>query len=127
MKTEAVARDEISKLARQTGRLPAGVQRKLQDLADLEQVQTLPAGTRVKASDGEDMVIHVDALRMHANRELKVTDPIIRLIVGGQHIHCREILIEGPSRLGEDYDNPLHDRESAICVLRTNATVKVIR
>lgn len=70
-------------------------------------------------------IIHVDAMVMKANRELSKRDPIVRIIdpATGKKYYSDWVLIDGASWLDTQWDNPLPDRPSAVCVLRTYARV----
>ena len=126
MKTEAESREGIERLARSWGR-PLAEKRALQDVSGLEPTRSVPVGTKIKPDPGGEIIIHVDSLRMHANRTLKQSEPIIRLIIGPTIIHAHSIKVLGEATLAEDYENPLHDRPSAVCVLKTKGEVQVLR
>lgn len=72
------------------------------------------------------LTIHVDALRIRANRLHRTRDPLIRVINGDDVWHCREIAI-GRARMAEDYDKPLPGTPSAVCVLQTADPIEVVR
>jgi hypothetical protein len=126
MKTKAETAAALVRIAQEHGRASRAVSEDLKREIELESVRTLPKETRIQATHGE-AIIHVDSLRMQANQALNFNDPIVRIVVDGEVFHARQIEILGPSTLAEDYDNPLHDRPSAVCVLTTRAVIRIVR
>jgi hypothetical protein len=72
------------------------------------------------------LTIHVDALRIRANRLHRTRDPLIRILNGDEVWHCRAIAINR-ARMAEDYDAPLPGKLSAVCVLQTADPIEVLR
>lgn len=76
---------------------------------------------------GGVLTIHVDAMRIRANRLHQTRDPIIRIVDGDDVYHCHALNLTGPSWMAEDYDRPMTGRASAVCVLQTADPIEVVR
>lgn len=73
------------------------------------------------------ITVHVDAMRIRANRLRNTREPVIRLLNGDAVWHCHELRLTGPSWMAEAYDRPIPGRASAVCVLQTADPVEVVR
>ena len=73
--------------------------------------------------EGQSYVIHVDKEQMAKNAALPANhprQPIIRVIgPDNATVYCHSIKWNGVTSLVTDYEHPLPDRPSAICVVRT--------
>ena len=93
---------------------------------DLEPLNPHPGGMLAPIPGGV-LSIHVDALRIRANRVNRTRDPIIRILRDSEVWHCHEIRLTGESRMAEDYERHLPGKPSAVCVLQTASPIEVIR
>jgi hypothetical protein len=93
---------------------------------NLEPLNLHPGG-RLAPTPGGTLSIHVDALRIRANRLNRTRDPIIRILHDSDVWHCHEIRLTGPSWMAEDYERHLPGKPSAVCVLRTADPIEVLR
>ena len=93
---------------------------------DLEPLNPRTPGIFAPAP-GALLTIHVDALRIRANRINQTRDPIIRILHLSEVWHCHAIKLTGPSWMAEDYDRALPGKLSAVCVLQTANAIEVIR
>lgn len=76
---------------------------------------------------GGVLTIHVDALRIRANRLRRTREPVIRILHLDDVWHCHALRLHGPSWMAEDYDRPVPGRPSAVCVLQTADAIEVVR
>lgn len=92
----------------------------------LEALNPHPTGVLAPLPGGL-LTIHVDAMRIRANRVYNTREPVIRILTADDVWHCHAIRLNGPSTLAEDYDKPVPQRSSAVCVLQTADAVEVLR
>lgn len=93
---------------------------------DLEALNPHVGGVLAPVAGGT-LTIHVDAMRIRANRVNRTRDPIIRVLHADQVWHCHEIRLTGPSWMAEDYERHLPGKPSAVCVLQTAHPIEVVR
>ena len=72
------------------------------------------------------LTIHVDALRIRANRINHAREPIIRILDRDDVWHCHALTGQSFS-MAEDYDRPIPGKPSAVCVLQTADPIEVVR
>lgn len=84
------------------------------------------AGGLLAPIAGGLLTIHVDAMRIRANRINQTRDPIIRIVNGDDVWHCHALTGSSFS-VSEDYDRPVPGRQAAVCVLQTADPIEVIR
>ena len=92
---------------------------------DLEPLNPRTPGV-FNPAPGALLTIHVDALRIRANRIHQTRDPIIRILHLSDVWHCHAIAGQSFT-MAEDYDRALPGKLSAVCVLQTADAIEVLR